>query len=366
MLDDTYAHSPLNKMFDQSDVYGVGYDDERASRKRIRLGLIGAGGVAQSKHIPAIMRLKTIWEPVDLAAISSLDERTGRRLEQTYGCRWYGDSAAMLSQETLDGVLVTSPDGLHAEHGIACLEAGLPVMVEKPLCRSLRDSQRLCRLADERGLVLMTVSNKRYSPPYRRAKRFVDEGPVANPAMFCGKFNLGYDDVDLFESGTVHLFDLTRFFMGNVRSVHAVGVNHYQRNRTGYPIDNAIITFEFTSSAIGTLYTTSTALSLKPWERVEIYGNNGWLAVEDQFELILYDSEEGPAKSWRPVIPNTLIFDEEFGGYMGEIENFLQAIRGAERPLVTGWDGHHALELCLASHRSIQRRETVDLPLDEG
>lgn len=44
MLDDTYAHTPLKKMFDQSDVYGVAYDDERAARRRVRLGIIGAGG----------------------------------------------------------------------------------------------------------------------------------------------------------------------------------------------------------------------------------------------------------------------------------------------------------------------------------
>jgi hypothetical protein len=58
--------------------------------------------------------------------------------------------------------------------------------------------------------------------------------------------------------------------------------------------------------------------------------------------LILYDEEEGPAKHWRPVIPNTLIFDEEFGGFLGMIENFLQAARGVEQPLVTGWDGHRS------------------------
>ena len=43
---------------------------------------------------------------------------------------------------------------------------------------------------------------------------------------------------------------------------------------------------------------------------MEVYGDKAWLAVEDQYELLLYDSEQGPAQSWRPVIPNTLIFDE--------------------------------------------------------
>lgn len=364
MLEDTYGHSPIKKMFELGDVYGVGYDEERAAKKPVRLGIIGAGGVALSKHIPAIMRLKTIWEPVELVAVSRRDERVGRKIESMYGCRWYGDYAKMLEDEQLDGVLVLGPDTLHAEHSIACMERGIAVLVEKPITRSLVESETMCRFADERNVPLMTVSNKRYSPPYRRAKQYVDGGSVSNPAMYSGKFNLGYDYVDLFEAGTIHVFDLTRYFMGDVATVTAVGVNKYHRNRWPYPVDNAMILFEFESGAVGSLYTSATAVSLKPWERVEIYAEKSWLAVEDQYELIVNDSEEGPSKHWKPVIPNTLIFDEEFGGFMGLIENFLQVIRGEEQPRVTGWDGHKAYELNVAAHLSIARGEKTRLPLD--
>ena len=364
MLEDTYGHSPIKKMFELADVYGVGYDKERAAKKPIRLGIIGAGGVALSKHIPAIMRLKTIWEPVELVAVSRRDEWAGKKIESMYGCRWCADYGQMIEKETLDGVLVLGPDDLHAEHSIACMERGIAVLVEKPITRSLVQSRKMCEVAEERNVPLMTVSNKRCSPPYRRAKQFVENGPVSNPAMFCGKFNLGYDYVDLFEAGTIHLFDLTRFFMGDVSTVNAIGVNKYHRNRWPYPIDNAMVQFEFTSGAVGTVYTSATAVSLKPWERVEVYANKAWLSVEDQYELVLYDSEQGPAKSWKPVIPNTLIFDEEFGGFMGLIENFLQVIRGEEKPIVTGWDGHRAYELNVASHLSLARKARVELPLD--
>jgi predicted dehydrogenase len=130
-------------------------------------------------------------------------------------------------------------------------------------------------------------------------------------------------------------------------------------------VDNAVVTFEFTSGAVGTLYTSSSALSLKPWERVEVYGDHAWLDVDDQYRLTLYDSEEGPAKSWTPIVPNTLLFDEEFGGFMGLIENFLQVIRGAELPLVTGWDGLRAFELLVAAELSLARGgEIIRLPLE--
>lgn len=359
MLEDTYAHSPVKKMFDQADVYGVGYDAQRAGLRPLRLGLIGLGGVAVSKHIPAIERLQTIWEPVTLAAVSCRRERNGRLAEKMHGCKWYADYREMLDHEALDGVIITSPDQLHYEHGMECLRRGLHILIEKPLTTDLQQAKALCDEAEKRGLVFMTVANKRYAPPYLRAKK----AGIERPAMFAAKFNLGYDYVNLLEGGTVHIFDLARYFMGDVKAVSAIATHRYQFNKTGYPFDNACINLEFADGAIGQIYTSATALSLKPWERVEIYGEKHWLAVEDQRKLIVYDSEEGPAKVFEPVFPNTLIFDEEFGGYMGMIDNFLCSIRGTEKPLATGYDGLKALELILAVHQSIREQKRVELPL---
>jgi predicted dehydrogenase len=365
MLDDTYGHTPVRKAFDQADVYGIGHDPARSSRKSIRLGFVGAGGVVQSKHWPAIMRLRVIWEPVCITAFATPDEKQAIKVKDVFGGHWYSNCRQMLADEDLDGVIVASPDEFHADHSMACLEAGRHVLVEKPIARSLFDAERMCSLADERGLVLMTVANKRYSPPYVRAKRFVSEGPVSNPALWIGKFNLGYDYIDLFESGTIHLFDISRYLMDDVRKVRCVGVNRYKNSKRGYPVDNAVCDFEFASGAVGALYTSGSALSLKPWEHVEVYSDHAWLEVDDQYRLTLYDSEEGPAKSWTPVIPNTLMFDEEFGGFMGMIENFLQAIRGLEPPVASGWDGYRAYELLVASQVSLARDgEIVSLPLD--
>jgi len=70
MLEDTYGHSPIKKMFEDADCYGVAYDEERASRKPIRLGIIGAGGVTVSKYFHSIKRLQTIWEPVEVVAFT--------------------------------------------------------------------------------------------------------------------------------------------------------------------------------------------------------------------------------------------------------------------------------------------------------
>ncbi len=359
----TYGHTPAHKAFG-GDVYAIGYDEERASRQKVRLAIIGGGGVAQSKYFPAIARLRTLWEPVEIVAFATRNEAQARKIEAIYRTRHYADYKQMLENEEIDGVLVLGPDDLHMEHAVSALESGRHVLVEKPIARSLADAQRMCQVADKRGLWLMTVANKRYSPPYRRAKLLIESGTVADPAMFSGKFNLGYSYVDLFEGGTIHLFDIARYLMGEVASMTCIGVDRYSGNKRRYPVDNAIATFEFESGAIGSLYTSASALSLKPWERVEVYGNHAWLAVEDGRDLLVYRSEEGPEERWSPVVPNTLLFDEEFGGFMGILENFAQVIRGVEQPLVTGRDGYQAYELLIACHLSLARGEKVVLPLD--
>lgn len=364
--EDTYGHTPVHKAFVLGDVYGIGYDDQRARRPRIRLGVIGAGGVAQSKYFPAVARLRAVWEPIEIVAFAEPRLDHARKVQEIYGGRGYADYEEMLKQEELDGVLVLGPDDLHRDHTLAALQSGCHVLVEKPIARSLTAARGMCAMADERGLILMTVATMRCMPPYRRAHAFIDHGPVTTPAMFTGKFNLGYDYVDLLESGTIHLFDLARYLMGDVTSVHALGVNRYHGNRQAYPLDNAVASFQFASGAIGAVSTSSSALSLKPWTRVEVYGNHAWLAVEDNWELLLYAGEESPTQSWKPAPPNTLLFDEEFGGFIGLIENFVQAIRGVESPVVTGWDGYRAYELLTATQLSLARRTAVMLPLDAG
>ena len=363
-LRDTYGHSPLEKMFEASDVYGVGYEPRRAERRPVRLGVIGAGGVAQSKWLPALARLQTLWDPVELVGVARTDEIQGRKVERLYGGRWYREHVELLEREQPDAVLVASPDHLHARHARDALERGVAVLVEKPFCTSLADADGLCKLATESGTLLMAVANLRFSPPFRRARQLT--GSLASfgpPGLLLGRMHLGYDYVDLLEDATVHLFDLARFFMGEVEKVEARGLGR-QTGRHPYPFCQAAITMEFASGSLGQLATSSTALSLKPWLRVEVHGQGSWLVVDDVFDLTLYDSETGPTKSWRPVLANTLLFDEEFGGYLNQLEHFLQVLRGEETALTDGTDGYRDLELVVATHLAIAGGVPIRLPLD--
>jgi predicted dehydrogenase len=103
---------------------------------------------------------------------------------------------------------------------------------------------------------------------------------------------------------------------------------------------------------------------LDPWERVEIFGDGAWLTVEDGATLTLHSGEYEPTQSWAPVMPNTLLSAEEWGGYLGLLGDFLHAVRGEHLVSTAPWDGYRALELVVATHHSLASGEPIQLPLD--
>jgi predicted dehydrogenase len=361
---DFFARLDPRSLFDTGDVYRIRRDEERAAQAPVRLAILGAGGVAQAKYLPALARLRSMWEPVELVGLSTLDDSQRDKLARVWGVPVYGDSHEVLRTHVPDAVLVTSSDEAHAALTLAALEAGAHVLVEKPIARSLAEAVGMCRLAETRGRVLVTTCNKRYSPPYAHARRLLTDGELPRPSLFHAKFVLGYDYVDLLESGTVHVFDLARFFMGDVARVTAVAPPALRPGRAGRGPENVIVTCEFVSGAVGAIVTSATALSLHPWERVEIFGDGAWLAVEDGATVTLYAGEYEPARSWGLVIPNTLVSAEEWGGYVGLLEDFLGAVRGGALAASATWDGYRALELVVATRRSLASGEPISLPLD--
>jgi predicted dehydrogenase len=359
-----YAHLDRRAIFESGDVYRVGYDDERASKVPVRLAVLGAGGVAQAKYLPALARLRSRWEPVELVALSTLDRRQAEKLGRVWGVPTYADSSALLREQSPDAVLVTSSDDAHRELVLAALDAGAHVLVEKPIARSLADAAEMCRAADAAGRALVTVCMKRYSPPYAQARLLLDRGDMPEPLAFDAKFVFGYDYVDLLESGTVHVFDLARFLVGDVSELHAVAPPPARPHRTGSGPEAVLVTCRFADGAVGTIFTSATGLSLHPWERVEIFGDGAWLAVDDAWSLTLHRGEYEPARVWAPVPANTLLSAEESGGYVGMLEEFLAAARGERPASVAAWDGYRALELVLATRHSLAEGATVSLPLE--
>ena len=131
---------------------------------RLRVGVIGCGLIAQVMHLNYLRELSDRFE---IAAVCDLSEAVRAACAREYGVpEQYGSWQGLLKRP-LDAVLVLT-SGSHAPIAIAAAEAGLHVLVEKPMCFSVAEGRAMIDAAEKAGKVLMVGYNKRYDPAYSR------------------------------------------------------------------------------------------------------------------------------------------------------------------------------------------------------
>jgi predicted dehydrogenase len=140
---------------------------------RLSIGIIGCGAIAQIQHLPHLRELSDEFEIGGLADLSpGLLEVVGAEYGVPRERRFldYHD----LVQSPIDGVIVC-PSGSHAAPSIAAAEAGKHVLVEKPMCTTVREAEAMVEAAERAGVTLMVAYMKRHEPAYRFAQRQVAE-----------------------------------------------------------------------------------------------------------------------------------------------------------------------------------------------
>jgi GFO/IDH/MocA oxidoreductase family protein len=135
-------------------------------RERIRIGVLGAGEIAQTTHLPNLEELSDLFHLVALAEPS----RTAREaLERRYRLEaTYPEVGRLLEHARLDAVAICSPNSAHAEAALMALDAGLHVFVEKPLCITLGDADRIVDTRDRASRVVQIGYMNRYDLAYER------------------------------------------------------------------------------------------------------------------------------------------------------------------------------------------------------
>jgi predicted dehydrogenase len=131
--------------------------------QRLRVGLVGGGLIAQVAHLPLLHADSTRFE---LAALADPSTRVRDGLATRYGISRACPDHRALMELPLDAVVVCAPNPLHAEIVLDALDAGLHVLVEKPLCLSAADAERIADRGRATGLVVQVGYMKRFSPAY--------------------------------------------------------------------------------------------------------------------------------------------------------------------------------------------------------
>jgi predicted dehydrogenase len=144
---------------------------------RLRVGVVGLGEVAQIIHLPILEALPDHYE---VSAVCDISEGLLQRIGDRFSVpRRYSDPQRMFAEGELDCVLVLNSDEYHAECVVGALEAGMHVLVEKPMCLSPREAQEIIDARDRSGKVVMVAYMRRFAPAFVEAVQTLpDLGPI--------------------------------------------------------------------------------------------------------------------------------------------------------------------------------------------
>jgi predicted dehydrogenase len=142
------------------------------------IGIIGGGNISET-HARAALEI----ESAVIAAVYGTNREKTARLAQQYGGSVYESLSSFLEHAPMDLVMIGSPSGVHAEHGIAAARRGLHVLVEKPIDITTERADELINECRRAGVKLGVCFQDRVSPDICRLKQLVDSGQLGKAIL---------------------------------------------------------------------------------------------------------------------------------------------------------------------------------------
>jgi predicted dehydrogenase len=155
-------------------------EEKVAEGKKIRLGVIGAGGISQLSHIPNIMAERS----AELVAICDTNPgRAAAVAERSGAVVWFDDAEQMFRQTALDGVVISSPTITHPALARLAMENGVDVLLEKPFARTLAEGRSIVESAEKNKRLLMTAMNHRFRPDSLHLRQVIKKREIGDITM---------------------------------------------------------------------------------------------------------------------------------------------------------------------------------------
>ena len=333
-------------------------------QSRLSLGLIGLGRMGRVYGAYLVNRAPN----AGLVAVADTKPGLAESFAREYGVpKWYENHQDLLTDSAVDAVVVVTPTSTHPEVVIHAAEAGKAVFCEKPISNSLAEAGKVLQAVESSHAFLQMGFQRRFDAGYVAAKKKIEEGVIGNPVLllstsrdpfpppleFCDPRLSGGLIVDM----GIHDFDVARMFMGDVKTVHAIGgALAYPEMKSVGDIDNAVINLVFESAAIGAVHLSRNAVFGYDI-RAEIWGTKGSLIVGYYRQTpILVMTREGITHDAVPY------FMERFeGAYLAQIQNFVDNVLQGRQPSITGADAVAALRISIAATASQHEKRPIDV-----
>jgi len=253
---------------------------------RVCFGMIGAGGIARSQHLPNIPRAPH----VRLKTICDLDPAALKSAQAAYGIpHAVGDAKELLADPEIVAVIVATREDAQAPLTIAALKAGKHVYVEKPLAVTAEAFRTVIKAWEGSGKRVAVGFNRRFAPAYRKVMEVVRAcgGPkniyYRISDTYTRGWGRGYPPGSRLYHEVCHVFDVLRWLTGSeAESVYCVSSRP----------DDEMLTIRFKSGCVAAVMNSGYGTPDLPKERLEIVGENGGVTVEEFVEVRTFGRTE--------------------------------------------------------------------------
>lgn len=310
-----------------------------SQQRQAKLAFIGCGGFATASIFPNIHMVPEI----DLVAVCDLDETRAQRNARNFGARRvYTDMEQMLDKEELDGVFVIGPAPQQYQLAPHVLRRGIPVYVEKPSANTSAEAKELCDIAAAHNTWGQCGFMKRFADIYKMAKDIIARDEFGPVHKVSAKFAQGpYPQIWGMDSAKrsmlvgqlCHMFDLIRFFGGDVKTVQAL---YHEATPTQFAY---LVNLQYESGAVGQLDVNGIEHKLgfrDINEVLHVTGFESYLECRDMLYLTWQEPEDFTAvaphagryvREFRPTWTGVSNSRATFG-YLGEVRHFAQRCLG--------------------------------------
>ncbi|SNU02727.1 Predicted dehydrogenase [Ruaniaceae bacterium KH17] len=340
--------------------------------------MIGAGGIARA-HVEGYLTFPDLCEVVAICDIDREKAENFRSDHGISGARVYDDVESMFQAEQLDLVSISTPPSAHADNTIAAFQAGVNVLVEKPMAPSLEECDRMIAAQEASGLMLSVVAQNRFRDDFAILREALDSGLIGSVSHVAvnSAWSRALPYYDLWWRGTwlsegggctlnhaIHHLDLTLWLLGRPNAVTAVLTNAQHDNAEVEDLSVAILQYdralaEVTSSVVHhgedqyVVIQGERARISQPWKAAaDSFAPNGFPnGTNDELvaQLDLIAADHVP-------LAHT--------SHVGQVEDVLVALAGGRLPAITGQDGRNAVELVTAIYKAGIEHITVPFPLE--
>jgi UDP-N-acetylglucosamine 3-dehydrogenase len=338
--------------------------------KKIRIGIIGAGKIAERTHLPQYSGLKN----VKVVAICDIIKKKADRLAKMFKVpSVYTDYKKMIKEAGIDAVSVCTPNYLHAPMTIFAAGNKKHVLVEKPMGISVKEMKKMIAACRKSRVTLMVEQTHRFDPAHEILKDIVDSGIIGDIVSVRGK--LGHsgpeywsDDspwfFDVKKSGGgvtvdvgIHILDVIRFITGkDVAAVSGFMANLVKKKMKLE--DNVEAALKFTDGSIG-VYEASWTNS--PYEVVvQLYGTKGKAMVNQAN----YDPKRVRVWTVDPKNPYSTVKEVEYkvpkkSRNKGPIAHFVDCAFKDKKCIINGTEGMKSAAVILATRKSAKTGRAV-------